>query len=78
MKMFYENSIDFVNMHYLVSKRKGIFWEKGRQLKPSGRFNLFKKDTLNKNYNELDEAGFFNDTDCFVSSSWFCWLKQTL
>jgi|TARA_R100000149_G_C5871413_1_gene135387 tryptophan halogenase len=78
MKMFYENSIDFVSMHYLVSKRKGIFWEKGRQLKPSGRFNLFKKDTLNKNYNELNETGLFNDTDCFVSSSWFCWLKQTL
>lgn len=78
MKMFYENSIDFVSMHYLVSKRKGIFWEKGRQLKESGKFNLFKKDILDKNFNDLKETNVFNDTDCFVSSSWFCWLKQTL
>tara|TARA_R110000868_G_scaffold15609_2_gene70990 strand:- start:2869 stop:4116 length:1248 start_codon:yes stop_codon:yes gene_type:complete len=78
MKMFYENSIDFVNMHYLVSKRKGIFWEKGRQLKQSERFNLFKQDILNKNYKDLNETNIFNDTDCFTSSSWFCWLKQTL
>ena len=78
MKIFYENSIDFVNMHYLVSKRKGIFWEKGRQLKASKKFKLFKKDVLNKNYTDLAENVFFNDTDCFISDNWYCWLKQTL
>jgi len=78
MKMFYENSIDFVNMHYLVSKRKGIFWEKARQLKPSGRFNIYKKNILDKSYHDLKEADVFNDTDCFTFNSWFCWLKQTL
>jgi len=65
-------------MHYLVSKRKGIFWERGRQLKPSGRFNIYKKNILDKSYQGLREADVFNDTDCFTFNSWFCWLKQTL
>ena len=78
MKIFYENSIDFVSMHYLLSKRKGVFWQKGRELKTSERFELFKKDVLNKNYSDLFENSLFNDTDCFTSNSWYCWLKQTL
>tara|TARA_R110000782_G_scaffold21531_2_gene57816 strand:- start:2195 stop:3460 length:1266 start_codon:yes stop_codon:yes gene_type:complete len=78
MQMFYENSIDFVNMHYLVSKRKGVFWDKAKKLKQSERFNLFKQEILNNNFNDLRENSIFNDTDCFSSSSWFCWLKQTL
>ena len=78
MQMFYENSIDFVNMHYLVSKRKGVFWDKAKKLKQSERFNLFKQEILNNNFNDLRENSIFNDTDCFSSSSWFCWLKQTV
>ena len=63
---------------YSLCKRKGVFWDKAKKLKQSERFNLFKQEILNNNFNDLRENSIFNDTDCFSSSSWFCWLKQTV
>lgn len=71
MKIFFENSIDFVNMHYLVSKRKGLFWEQGRQLQKSERHLMFEKKA------NMDENLNFNDTDFFSSDNWYCWLNQS-
>jgi tryptophan 7-halogenase len=71
MKIFFENSIDFVNMHYLVSKRKGVFWEQGRQLQKSEKHLMFEKKF------DMDENLNFNDTDFFSSDNWYCWLTQS-
>jgi tryptophan 7-halogenase len=85
MKLFFENSIDFVNMHYLVSKRKGIFWEKGRKLKKSDKFLIYKNCIKEKNFNHFDEIEFnvknnfsFNDNDFFTFNNWYCWLTQSI
>jgi len=76
MKLFFENSIDFVNMHYLVSERKGIFWEQGRQLKKSEKFLMFENCIKNNNF-DMDENVIFNDIDFFTSNNWYCWLTQS-
>jgi tryptophan halogenase len=76
MKIFFENSIDFVNMHYLVSQRKGIFWEQGRQLKKSEKFLMFEECIKNNKFN-MDENIIFNDSDFFTSNNWYCWLTQS-
>ena len=85
MKLFFENSIDFVNMHYLVSKRKGIFWEKGRALKKSDKFLIYKNCIKQKNFDNFDEIKFmiknnfsFNDNDFFTFNNWYCWLIQSI
>ena len=76
MKLFFENSIDFVNMHYLVSERKGIFWEQGRQLKKSEKFLMFDNCIKNNKF-DMDENVIFNDSDFFTSNNWYCWLTQS-
>jgi tryptophan halogenase len=76
MQMFFENSIDFVNMHYLVSQRKGIFWEQGRQLKKSEKFLMFEECIKNNKF-DMDENIIFNDSDFFTSNNWYCWLTQS-
>jgi tryptophan halogenase len=58
MQMFFESSIDYVNMHYLVSQRKGIFWEQGRQLKKSEKFLIYKESVENNKF-DLDENIYF-------------------
>lgn len=85
MKLFFENSIDFVNMHYLVSKRKGIFWEEGRALKKSDKFLIYKNCIKQKKFDDFDEIKFrmkhnfsFNDNDFFTSNNWYCWLIQSI
>ena len=76
MKLFFENSIDFVNMHYLVSQRKGVFWEQARQLKRSEKFLIFEECIKSNKFN-MDENMSFNDTDFFTSNNWYCWLTQS-
>jgi tryptophan halogenase len=76
MQMFFENSIDFVNMHYLVSQRKGVFWEQGRQLKKSEKFLMFEECIKNNKF-DMDENILFNDIDFFTSNNWYCWLTQS-
>jgi tryptophan halogenase len=76
MKLFFENSIDFVNMHYLVSQRKGVFWEQARQLKKSEKFLIFEECIKNNKF-DMDENNGFNDIDFFCSDNWYCWLTQS-
>jgi tryptophan halogenase len=76
MQMFFENSIDFVNMHYLVSQRKGVFWEQGRQLKKSEKFLMFE-ECIKKNKFDMDENILFNDIDFFTTNNWYGWLIQS-
>ena len=76
MQMFFENSIDFVNMHYLVSQRKGVFWEQGRQLKKPEKFLMFEECIKNNKF-DMDENIIFNDSDFFTSNNWYCWLTQS-
>ena len=76
MVTFFENSIDFVNMHYLVSQRKGIFWEKGRQLKKSEKFLMFEESVKNNNF-DMNENIKLNNIDFFTSDNWYCWLRQS-
>jgi tryptophan halogenase len=76
MQMFFENSIDFVNMHYLVSQRKGVFWEQGRQLKKSEKFLMFE-ECIKTNKFDMDENVLFNDIDFFTTNNWYGWLIQS-
>ena len=70
MKSFYEESIDFVAMHYIVSNRKEKFWEKARKLKIPPQYKLYKEEKNNiANYPN-------NQYSFFGGNNWVTWLKQ--
>ena len=71
MEIFFNNSIDFVNMHYIISKRPGKFWEEGRKLDKSDSM-MYYENNLEENLN----GHILNDSNFFTGSNWKCWLKQ--
>ena len=71
MEIFFNNSIDFVNMHYIISKRPGKFWEEGRKLDKSDSM-MYYENNLEENLN----GHVLNDSDFFTGNNWKCWLKQ--
>jgi len=69
MQLLFENSVDFVNMHYIISKRTGKFWDKGRKLDKNLKIEYYSKSE-NKNVHVL------HDYDFFTHKNWKCWLDQ--
>ena len=70
MTSFFEESIDFVAMHYLVSNRKEKFWQEARRLKKPVQMNYYNKklkDTLNYKNSKYNFFG---------GNNWVTWLKQ--
>lgn len=71
MEIFFNHCIDFVNMHYIVSNRKGEFWEQGRKLDKSEQMIYYEN-----NLNEDLKGHIFNDSNFFTGNNWKCWLSQ--
>lgn len=72
MKCFFENCIDFVNMHYSKSKNEGKFWEWVTQkYKPSEKFQ-YHVEELESNHIDIVDEG----KEMFSFSNWICWLVQ--
>ena len=70
MKSFYEESIDFVTMHYIVNNRKEKFWKEARKLKIPPQYRMYEKQKNNvANYPN-------NQYSFFGGNNWVTWLKQ--
>lgn len=72
MKAFFENSIDFVNMHYSRPKQEGKFWLWVKQnYKSSPTLEWFANDFAYaaKSINDVGK-------EMFSGANWFCWMKQ--
>lgn len=70
MKSFYEESIDFITMHYIINNRKEKFWQKARKLKRPFQINYYNsklKEPLNYPNNQYSFFG---------GNNWVTWLRQ--
>lgn len=73
MSNYFEDSIDFVSMHYCNPTRKGEFWDKVREtFKKSPRMEFYEQE-LQRSDRKLPVrgAGYM-----FCGSNWMCWLIQ--
>lgn len=72
LKCFFENSIDFINMHYMKPKSKGKFWQFVKNTyKPTEKLDYYINE-LKTNTVDISNAG----KEMFSSSNWSCWLIQ--
>ena len=70
IKSFFEDSIDFIGMHYIVNDRKEEFWKKARKLKMSNK----QKYYINKTKEPINYPN--NLYSFFGGNNWVTWLKQ--
>ncbi len=71
MTSFFEESIDFVAMHYLVSNRKEKFWQEARKLKRPIQMDYYSKKLKDPLNYKSSEYNFFG------GNNWVTWLRQT-
>lgn len=71
MTSFFEESIDFVAMHYLVSNRKEKFWQEARRLKKPVQIDYYNKKLKDPLNYKSSEYNFFG------GNNWVTWLRQT-
>jgi hypothetical protein len=73
MKNFFEDSIDFVNMHYWNTQRGGKFWNWVKDTRIiSPRQQRFEHDMVaDKEKLSVGSQGFV-----FSGTNWICWLIQ--
>jgi len=72
MTCFFENSIDFVNMHYSKPKSEGKFWQWVKSVyKPSPMLTWYSSD-LQYAYKDINMTA----KEVFSGANWFCWLNQ--
>ena len=72
MKCFFENSVDFINMHYANTNKSGRFWE---WVKETHRFT----DTHQYFIDKFLEDPFsfpYDGTEMFIGNNWSTWLCQ--
>ena len=75
MSGFFENSIDFINMHYTKNERKSKFWDYVR--KNNTGENKLMKYMQKILLNEKEKLHSFNiPNDFFTSVSWYAWMIQ--
>jgi tryptophan halogenase len=74
MKIYFENSIDFVSMHYAISHRDSKFWNWVKDdWKPSTQFEWYKEKLLDPT-TPIPSAGKFSHV--FIGSNWTTWMVQ--
>jgi len=75
MSDFFENCIDFINMHYTKVERSSKFWNyvKAYNTGENKLLDLFKGYLLNEN-KPLETTSIVNDF--FVTESWYTWMFQ--
>lgn len=71
MTSFFEESIDFVAMHYLVSARKEKFWQQARKIKRPIQMDYYNKKLKDPLNYKSSEYNFFG------GNNWVTWLRQT-
>jgi len=72
MTCFFENSIDFVNMHYSKPKSEGKFWQWVSDVyKPSPMLEWYTSD-LKHAFRDINMTA----KEVFSGANWFCWLNQ--
>jgi tryptophan halogenase len=72
MKSFFENSINFVNMHYWNTQRGGVFWEWVKNTyRTTDTLEYFIED-LKSNPHTLPKKG----KEIFSGENWSTWLCQ--
>jgi tryptophan halogenase len=72
MFAFFENAVDFVNMHYYNSNRSGKFWEwvkKNHQVSDTQKFYEY---LLDKDQYKMPQGG----NEMFSGENWAVWLSQ--
>lgn len=72
---FFENTIDFINMHYTKVERSTKFWDyvKENNTGPNRLKDLFTNHFLDEN-KKLENTQIHNDF--FTTNSWYTWLFQ--
>lgn len=73
MRSFFENSIDFINMHYSNINRNGIFWKNIKNKKIINNTLEYYIDLMKE-----EEPLMFkeNKFSFFTSNNWYIWLIQ--
>lgn len=74
MISFFEESIDFVNMHYYNNNRTDPFWNHVRNTHQMNSKHRDYLEILKNDDKEFPHKG--KDTSFFTASNWICWLIQ--
>lgn len=74
LKSFFEESINFVSMHYAYTERTEQFWsEVKKRIKVTSEQIFYQNQLLNPNV-PMPQAG--KDTNFFTGNNWTVWLVQ--
>lgn len=74
MKSFFEESINFVSMHYSYTERTEPFWQKVKEQIKVTDEQKFYVDQLNTGWKPTPKTG--KDTNFFTGDNWTTWLVQ--
>ena len=74
MKCFFEESIDFVSMHYSVTEREEPFWKFVKENSKISQRQQFYIDQLNDPSQAVPHQG--TNTNFFCGENWSLWLIQ--
>lgn len=72
MFAFFENAVDFVNMHYYNSNRGGKFWEWVKKNHEISDTQKFYEYLLDKDQYKMPQGG----NEMFSGENWTVWLSQ--
>lgn len=72
MTCFFENSVDFVNMHYSRSKNEGKFWQWVHKVYKPTETLKYHADDYAYAMKDIQSEG----KEMFSGANWFCWMNQ--
>lgn len=77
MKCYYEDAIDFVNMHYSKTERTEPFWEYVKKNHKDSEYLAWMKQIMkDPEFRDHVKIGNQNSNTIFHPASWFCWMAQ--
>lgn len=71
---FFEECVDFVNMHYYNNARSSQFWTHVKNTHKISKKHQHYLDMLSKDNKSLDAV--ITDTNFFTNANWYLWLIQ--
>jgi len=74
MKCFFENAVDFVNMHYSRSQKNGRFWDWVKETHVMSETQKYYEFEIENNPYEIPMDGDF----MFIGQNWSVWLCQLI
>ena len=72
----FENAVDYVNMHYCYSERKGKFWDYVRLSHEKSGMQKYMEDQINDPTMNTDQSG--RSGGFFGGANWHVWLAQLM